>query len=123
MTRFSVAILACSALFLCVRSASSQDKPLPTLHVSAGNFDIAADNVMRSNPPGASANPYPLEVQARGHVEIRMCCMQRPVSPGNPNPAKAYLIMHADEVEYDALTDVLEARGSIKVNFQDLTAR
>jgi hypothetical protein len=122
MTRISLAILGCSALFLCARGASSQDKPLPT-HVSAGNFDITADNVTRSNPPGAGANPYPSEVQARGHVEIRVCCMQRPVSPVNPNPAKAYLIMHADEVEYSALTDVLETRGSVEVNFQDLSPR
>jgi hypothetical protein len=85
------------------------------------NLTMTADSIVREDPSNAVAvSPYASDVQLKGHVEIRMCCVQRPASKGNPTPATAYLILHADEADYHGGTGEFEARGTVKVNFQNV---
>jgi hypothetical protein len=94
------------------------------LHLPAGsgnaNINFTADSIVRQDPPNAVAgSSYASEVQLKGHVEIRMCCVQRPASKHNPKPATAYMILHADAAEYHGETGAFEAHGTVKINFQN----
>jgi hypothetical protein len=85
------------------------------------NLTMTADRILREDPSNTAAvSPYASEVQLKGHVEIRMCCVQRPASKRNPKPATAYMILHADEADYHGETGEFEARGTVKVNFKNV---
>lgn len=67
-------------------------------------------------------NGYASVIHLKGNVEIRTCCIQPPsriqVIPGNPVPQQAYMVMSADEADYDGQTDNIEARGFVRITFQ-----
>jgi lipopolysaccharide assembly outer membrane protein LptD (OstA) len=85
------------------------------LHVVAtGNdgaaMNFAADSIVKED----GATRYDSLIHLKGNVEIRTCCLEfRP-----PNPPSRYLVMTADEADYDAETGKLEARGTVRVSFQ-----
>lgn len=84
------------------------------------NLTMTADSIVREDPSTAAVSPYASEVQLKGHVEIRMCGVQRPASKHSPKPVMAYMILHADEADYHGETGDFEARGTVKVNFQNV---
>jgi lipopolysaccharide assembly outer membrane protein LptD (OstA) len=105
-------VLACSI-------ALSQDAPPPRLHTVAIGSDhaihFAADSIVREDGP----NHYDSLVHLKGNVEIRTCCVQR-ATESNKHPSRAYLVMHADEADYNGETDQIEARGIVRVSFQEV---
>jgi len=105
-------VLACSA-------ALSQEIPSTRLHTVAMGSDRAinftADSIVREDGPAH----YDSLVHLKGNVEIRTCCVQR-ATASKKNPNRAYLIMHADEADYNGETDQIEARGTVHVSFQEI---
>jgi len=109
-----VCALACSLALFPPRAGSSQDATPSRLHAVATGIDGAslgfvADSIVRED----GATLYDSLIHLRGNVEIRTCCLFR-----NPNPPSRYLVMTADEADYDAETGRLEARGTVRVSFQ-----
>ena len=82
-------------------------------------ISFAADSIVKED----GANGYASVVHLKGNVEIRTCCVQPPspnqVFPGNPVPPEAYMVMSADEADYDGQTGTIEARGIVRVTFQN----
>ena len=76
---------------------------------------FAADSIVREDGP----TRYDSMVHLKGNVEIRTCCVQR-ATAGTKNPQKAYLVMRADEADYDGEKDEIDARGIVHVTFQNL---
>jgi len=74
---------------------------------------FAADNIVREDGPSS----YDSIVHLKGNVEIRTCCVERPTG-ANKNPGSEYLVMHADEADYDGEKDEIDARGTVHVSFQ-----
>jgi hypothetical protein len=71
---------------------------------------------VRQDPPkGSNVKPYASEVQLKGHVEIKVCCVQKEL----PQTSKQVVVMDADEVDYHGATGSFEARGTVRVSFQD----
>ncbi len=82
------------------------------------NRTMTADSIVREDPSTAAVSPYATEVQLKGHVEIRMCCVQRPASKDSPKPVMAYMILHADEADdHGESGDFVEP---VNVNFQNV---
>jgi hypothetical protein len=114
-----ILFLACALAIL--PQAGTSSLHLPAAGGGSANINFTADSIIREDPSnGAAGSPYASEVQLKGHVEIRMCCVQRPPSKQNPKPATAYMILHADEADYHGGTGDFEARGTVKVNFQNI---
>jgi hypothetical protein len=114
-------VLVGSILLFLPRAGSTQDTVPSRLHVVATGTDraaisFAADNIVRED----GAARYGSLIHLKGTVEIRMCCVQtnHPI-PGNLNPPRAYMLMSADEADYDGETDRIEARGIVRVSFQN----
>jgi hypothetical protein len=113
-------VLTCSILFL-PRAGSSQDTIPSRLHVVATGTDraaisFAADSIVRED----GAARYGSLIHLKGNVEIRTCCVQtNHAIPGNLNPPRAYMLMSADEADYDGETDKIEARGIVRVSFHN----
>jgi lipopolysaccharide assembly outer membrane protein LptD (OstA) len=112
-----ICVLACSA-------ALSQETVPPRVHTVATGTDFvsigfAADSIVKEDGP----TRYDSLIHLRGNVEIRTCCVQLPArnqaKPGNPNPPRRYMIMRADEVDYDGEKGEIEARGTVRVSFQN----
>jgi lipopolysaccharide assembly outer membrane protein LptD (OstA) len=106
-----IAVLACSL-------ALSQETAPSRVHTVATGTDFvsigfAADSIVKEDGP----TRYNSLVHLKGNVEIRSCCMQRSAG-GNKKIERAYLIMHADEADYNGETGEIEARGTVRVNFQ-----
>jgi lipopolysaccharide assembly outer membrane protein LptD (OstA) len=82
------------------------------------SIGFAADSIVKEDGP----TRYDSLIHLRGNVEIRTCCVQLParnrVTPGKPNPPRTYMIMRADEVDYNGETAEIEARGTVRVSFQ-----
>jgi lipopolysaccharide assembly outer membrane protein LptD (OstA) len=118
----SLAVLACWALVLIPNVASPQDAR-PTLHLPAPtdgmSVNLSANSMRRSDPPNSGASPYASDVQLKGDVEIRMCCVQRPTSKARKGTTRSEMIMHADQAEYHGATGEIVAHGTVRVNFQD----
>jgi lipopolysaccharide assembly outer membrane protein LptD (OstA) len=115
--------LACSLALFLPRAGSSQDTIPSRLHTVATGTDFvsigfAADSIVKEDGP----TRYDSLIHLRGNVEIRTCCVQLPggnqVIPGNPNQPRAYMIMRADEADYDGEKSEIEARGTVRVSFQ-----
>lgn len=109
-------VLACSMALFLPWAGSSQDTS--RVHTSAVGIDraaigFAADSIVREDGP----TRYNSQIHLRGNVEIRTCCTQRPgQSQARP---RAYMIMRADEADYDGEKGEIEARGTVRVSFQD----
>jgi lipopolysaccharide assembly outer membrane protein LptD (OstA) len=105
-------VLACSL-------AVSQDAVPARLHTVAVGSDhavhFAADSIVKEDGP----TRYDSLVHLKGNVEIRTCCVQRATSSNKKAP-RAYLVMHADEADYNGETDQIEARGTVRVSFQEV---
>jgi hypothetical protein len=116
------ALIASSLVFVSPHAATSQDTTAGRLHIPAGNNGaygiFSADSIVREDPPNPGPSPFASVIHLRGHVEFRACCVQRPQSPGNPDPQKAYMILHAGEADYHGDTGEIEARGDVRVSFQ-----
>ena len=116
------ALIACSIVLFLSHAATSQDTTAGQLHISGGNNgaygQFSADSIVREDPPNPGPSPFASVVHLRGHVQFRTCCVQRPQSPGNPDPQKAYMVLHADEADYYGNTGEIEARGEVRVSFQ-----
>jgi lipopolysaccharide assembly outer membrane protein LptD (OstA) len=117
-------VLASSVALLVPWAGSSQDAISSRLHAVATGTDraaisLAADSIVKQD----GATRYDSLIHLKGNVEIRTCCVQLPgrnqVIPGNPNPPQAYMIMSADEADYDGETGKIEARGIVRVSFQN----
>jgi hypothetical protein len=114
-------VLAGSILVFLPRAGSSQDTILSRLHVVAFGTDLAtisfaADSIVRED----GAARYGSLIHLKGNVEIRTCCVQtNRAIPGNLNPPRAYMLMSADEADHDGETDKIEARGIVRVSFQN----
>jgi hypothetical protein len=117
----SLAVMACAAL-VSIPNVASPQGARPALHLPAPtdgmSVNLAADSVRRSDPANAGASPYASDVQLKGDVEIRMCCVQRSTSKAKPNTARSEMIVHADEAEYHGATGEIVAHGTVRVNFQ-----
>jgi lipopolysaccharide assembly outer membrane protein LptD (OstA) len=116
-------VLAFSVALLVPWAGSSQDIIPSRLHVATGTdraaISFAADSIVKQD----GVTRYDFLIHLKGNVEIRTCCVQLPgrnqVIPGNPNPPQAYMIMSADEADYDGETGKIEARGVVRVTFQN----
>ena len=112
------------ALFL-PWAGSSQDTIPSRLHAVANaspdraRISFAADSIVKED----GANGYASVIHLKGNVEIRTCCVQPPsrnqVIPGNTVSPQAYMVMSADEADYDGQTGNIEARGIVRVSFQN----
>jgi lipopolysaccharide assembly outer membrane protein LptD (OstA) len=95
------------------------------LHLSGGteraNINFAAESIERQDSPTPSASPYASVVRLKGNVVIRTCCVQKGIGQGKrqKNQPKQLVIMHADEADYHQDTGEIEARGNVRVNFQN----
>ena len=117
--------LACSAALLVAHAGSSQDTIPSRLHAVANGspdrarISFAADSIVKED----GANGYASVVHLKGNVEIRTCCVQPPsrnqVIPGNTVSPQAYMVMSADEADYDGQTGNIEARGIVRITFQN----
>ena len=111
-------VLVCSIALFLPLAGSSQDTIPSRVHTSAVGIDraaigFAADSIVREDGP----TRYNSLIHLRGNVEIRTCCTQRPgQSQGRP---RAYMIMRADEADYDGEKGEIEARGTVRLSFQD----
>jgi lipopolysaccharide assembly outer membrane protein LptD (OstA) len=79
---------------------------------------FAADSIDKQD----GTTGYASLIHLKGNVEIRTCCVQQPqakTSPGTTHPPQAYMIMSADEADYDDVTGKIEARGVVRVSFQN----
>ena len=74
---------------------------------------FAADGIVREDGP----TRYNSLIHLRGNVEIRTCCTQPP-GRSQTGP-RAYMIIRADEADYDGEKGQIEARGTVRVSFQD----
>ena len=111
--------LACAIALLVPCAGSSQER-LHTVSVGSDHAAIsfAADSIDKQD--GAAG--YASLIHLKGNVEIRTCCVQQPsakTSPGSTHPPQAYMIMSADEADYDDVTGKIEARGIVRVIFQN----
>ena len=115
-------LIASSLVLFLPHEASSQDTRAGQLYIPGGNNgaygQFSADNIVREDPPNPGPSPFASEIHLRGHVEFRTCCVQRPQSPSNPTPQKAYLVLHAEEADYHGDTGEIEARGQVRMSFQ-----
>jgi hypothetical protein len=120
-----LAVITCAALVFLPHTASPQETT-PALHLPVPHADgnasvnLAADSIQRLDAPNLGTSPYASDVQLKGHVVIRMCCVQRSAPDKTPRTAKSEMIMHADEAEYHGATGEIEAHGTVRVSFQDL---
>jgi lipopolysaccharide assembly outer membrane protein LptD (OstA) len=105
-------------------AGSSQDITPSRLHVVATGTDraaisFAADRIVKED----GATRYDSLIHLKGNVEIRTCCVQLParnqIIPGDPSPPQAYIILSADEADYDGETGKIEARGVVRVTFHN----
>jgi len=114
-------VLACSIALCLPRAGAPQDTVPPRLHVVAVGVDHArisftADSIVRED----GATRYDSLIHLKGNVEIRTCCVQLPpANRRNLNPPRAYMLMSADEADYDGETGKIEARGVVRVSFQN----
>jgi hypothetical protein len=115
-------LMVCGLAILLPHAASSQDTAPSRLYVPGANANakmtFSADSIVREDPANPGPSPYASVVRLRGHVEVRTCCVQYPPSPEFPDPPRAYMILHADEAEYNGQTNEIEARGVVRVTFQ-----
>jgi len=91
----------------------SVELPAGVFHTVATGVDFAsigfaADSIVKEDGP----TRYDSLVHLRGDVEIRTCCV------GSPKRPRVYMIMRADEADYDGEKGEIEARGSVRVSFQ-----
>ena len=111
--------IACAIVLLIPCAGSSQER-LHTASVGADRAAIyfAADSIEKQD----GTTGYASLIHLKGNVEIRTCCVQQPqakTSPGTNHPPQAYMIMSADEADYDDVTGEIEARGIVRVSFQN----
>jgi hypothetical protein len=94
-------------------------EPKEALHLSAGtgraNIHFVADSIERQDPPMPPPSHYASVVRLKGNVVIRTCCLQK----GAKNQPKQVMIMRADEADFHQETGEIEARGNVRVNFQN----
>ena len=104
--------LACAIVLLVPCAGSSQER-LHTVGVGSDRMRIAfaADSIDKQD----GATGYASLIHLKGNVEIRTCCVQLPSTQN----LGAYMIMSADEVDYDEVTNKIEARGVVRVSFQN----
>jgi lipopolysaccharide assembly outer membrane protein LptD (OstA) len=102
------------AIVLMLPCAGSSQERLHTFGVGSDRMRItfAADSIIKEDGPTGYASLAHL----RGNVEIRTCCVQL---PSVTTSLGAYMIMNADEVDYDEVTNKIEAHGVVRVNFQE----
>ena len=116
------ALIASSLTLILPHAATSQDTRAGQLFVSGGNSgaygQFSADSIVREDPANPGPSLFASVVHLTGHVEFRTCCVQRPQSPSNPGPEKAYMVLHAEEADYNGDTGEIEARGAVRVSFQ-----
>jgi hypothetical protein len=118
---------ACIVVFSCAillpQTGSSQGVGLSRLNFPASTrtarINLAAESIVREDPPPPGPSRYASLVRLQGNVEIRTCCVMLPPSKSNPNPTRAYIIMHSDQATYNIDTGEVEARGTVRVNFQN----
>jgi lipopolysaccharide assembly outer membrane protein LptD (OstA) len=111
-------VLVCSITLFMPWTGSSQDTIQSRVHTSAVGIDraaigFAADRIVREDGP----TRYNSLIHLRGNVEIRTCCTQPP-GRSQTRP-RVYMIMRADEADYDGEKGEIEARGTVRVSFQD----
>jgi hypothetical protein len=111
------ALIASSLVIFLPHAASSQDTRAGRLSVPAGPGTFSADSIVREDPPNPGPSPFASVIHLRGHVEFRTCCVQRPIA-FQSGPSEAYMILHADEADYNGSTGEIEARGEVRVSFQ-----
>jgi hypothetical protein len=115
-------LMVCGLAVLLPHAASSQDTTPSRLYVPGGTnsarMTLSADSVEREDPANPGPSPYASLVRLRGHVEVRTCCVQNLPTPGVPDPPRAYMILHADEADYNGQTGEIEARGVVRVTWQ-----
>jgi lipopolysaccharide assembly outer membrane protein LptD (OstA) len=89
--------------------------------LDAARIQFAADDILREDPPiFGDTTPYSSVTHLKGHVEIRTCCMQSTkADAAHPYPPRSYTIVHADEVDYHEATGEIEARGTVRITFQE----
>jgi hypothetical protein len=118
-------LVACSLAIFLPHAASSQDAAASRLYVpgyaNSGRMTLAADSIVREDPPNPGPSPLASIIHLRGHVEVRTCCVQFPTS--KPDPPKAYVIVRADEADYHGDTGEIEARGVMRISFQPRPAK
>jgi hypothetical protein len=116
-------VVAFSCAILLPQVGSSQGGGPSRLYFPASTrttrVTLAAESIVREDPPPSKPTGYASIVRLQGDVEIRTCCVQFPPSKSNPNPARAYIIMHADQATYDSDTGEIEAHGTVRVHFQN----
>ncbi len=115
-------LMVCGLEILLPHAASPQETAPSRLYWPGGNMSarmtLYADSIVREDPPNPGPSPYASVVLLRGHVEVRACCVQYGESPESPNHPRAYMILHADEADYNGQTGEIEARGVVRVTFQ-----
>ena len=121
--------IACLVAVLMPQGGSSQNAAPAPLHIysvtDTRNVSLTADSIVREDPP-TRGHLYPSLTRLKGHVEIRTCCLQLSTLRGlaNSDPdSRVYMILHADEADYHEESGELEARGTVRVNFQDTRER
>jgi hypothetical protein len=116
------AVIASALTFSLPHAATSQDTSAGGLSIPAAIDNVpahlSADSILREDPPNHGPSPYASVIHLRGHVELRTCCFQRPQSRTNPTPQRSYVILRADEAEYNADTGQISARGEVRLSFR-----
>lgn len=115
MRSSAVSVLACAIALFLPGGASSQDTPPARLHVVAtgtnpGFISFTAESIVKQD----GATRYESLIHLKGNVEIRTCCVATPTG----NSGSAYLIMNAEEADYDGEAGTIDARGPVHVHFQ-----
>ena len=117
MKLFSAGILAFASAIFLPCPGSSQDTTAPLHMTPAKDINLTADSIVRRDPANTpGVNRYASEIQLKGHVEIKVCCVRREL---REKPPAQLMIVRADEVEYHGDTGAFEAHGTVRVSFQD----
>jgi lipopolysaccharide assembly outer membrane protein LptD (OstA) len=115
-------VAACALFVLLPHAAPTQDAPDSQLHwfgvTPNAKLHIAADRIVREDPPNSGPSPVASLVHLQGNVEIRTCCVSYQSSVENPNPRSGYVILNADEADYHEETGEIEAHGTVRISFQ-----
>jgi hypothetical protein len=115
--RISSGVLACAIAVLVPQSGSPQDATSPMHMIPAKDVSLTADSIVRRDQPNASnVARYASDIELKGHVEVKVCCVQREL---RQKPPEQMIIVNADEVDYHADTLNFEAHGTVKVIFRD----
>ena len=85
----------------------------PAIGIDGAVVALAADSIVKED----GAAHYGSLIHLKGNVEIRTCCVQR---SSQSDASRTYLIVSADEADYDGESGNIDARGTVHVSFHNV---